>query len=54
VVAFHPIHLYLNTDSVDTYEQYKRGAHHGQSIDRFVNRDRYGVRDIFNAIAARL
>lgn len=54
VVAFHPIHLYLNTDSLTTYEQYKRGAREGQSIERFVNRDHYGVRDLFNAMIDNL
>jgi hypothetical protein len=54
VLAFHPIHLYLNTDCIDTYEGYKRGASQGQAVEGFVNQSRYGVRDLFHTLADAL
>lgn len=46
-VAFHPIHLFLNTDCVETYERYKAGVAAGGDAAEFVNCRRRGVRDLF-------
>jgi polysaccharide deactylase WbmS-like protein len=43
VVAFHPIHLYLNSDCVDTYERYKNATACGQPVGDTVNRRRRGI-----------
>jgi hypothetical protein len=54
VVTFHPIHLYLNTDSIGAYERYKQGAQAGAPIEQFVNRRRFGISDVFNAMVDTL
>lgn len=37
-VAFHPIHIYINTASIDDYEKYKKD-------NQYKNTEKYGVKD---------
>jgi hypothetical protein len=50
VLAFHPIHLYLNSDSVDTYESHKAARAAGRPALESVNRGRRGVADLFDEL----
>jgi hypothetical protein len=54
VIAIHPIHLFLNTDSAERYERYKDAARRHTSIDAVVNRTRRGIRDVFSDVLEAL
>jgi hypothetical protein len=54
VIAFHPIHLYLNSDSVDRYHRYKAGKQTGVSAETFVNHDKLGVRNALDEMLEKL
>jgi hypothetical protein len=47
VLAFHPIHLYLNTDSVATYERYKSATRRGETAAGMPDGNRRGIRNVF-------
>lgn len=46
IFNFHPIHLYLNTDSNNTYVKAKPFYHH-DDICNMRNSEGYGIRDMF-------
>jgi hypothetical protein len=48
VFAFHPIHIFLNTESMNRYEKSKNHNSH-RELRRFVNRG-LGVRDLFRGL----
>lgn len=46
VLVFHPIHLFLNTDSLARYEQAKKYYHQPLLLEPYRNPDR-GIRNLF-------
>ena len=47
VFNFHPIHLYLNTDSIDTYEKARPYFKNHTMLKKCKNQKNYGIRDFF-------
>lgn len=47
VFDFHPIHVYLNTDSIDRYEKAKKNYHDVRLLKNFRNNE-YGVRTVLS------
>ena len=46
VFSFHPIHIFLNTDSVATYNLAKKHYHNIKELIKFRNKTVYGARDL--------
>jgi hypothetical protein len=46
VFAFHPIHVFLNTNSLERYEQQKKHPNFFGRLEELVNKD-IGIRDLF-------
>jgi hypothetical protein len=49
VFGFHPIHIYLNTSSIEEYNNQKQNYDSPEKIHD-ARTDRYGVRDLFKGI----
>ena len=47
VFDFHPIHLYLNSYSIDHYNTARPYFYEIDKLESFVNSEKYGVRDFF-------
>ena len=47
VIAFHPIHIFLNTGSVDDYQNYKRSNLSASEYKELNRPEKYGIGDIF-------
>lgn len=47
VFNFHPIHLYLNTDCVQTYERARPYFKDISKLSAMRNTSKYGIRDFF-------
>lgn len=47
IFNFHPIHLFLNSDRVETYEKARPFFKDYQSLKRHVNKANYGIKDFF-------
>jgi hypothetical protein len=45
--SFHPIHLYLNTDSLDRYNSARPYFQDMKKLKYFVNKENFGVKDYF-------
>jgi hypothetical protein len=54
VIAVHPIHLFLNTDSTQRYASYKDAVRRGTGIDDVINRAHRGIRNIFSEMLEML
>lgn len=48
VVAFHPIHIFLNNSNVEDYRKYKESNLSAKEYKKLNRQDRYGIGDIFN------
>ena len=46
VFDFHPIHVFLNTEDLSRYEECKMYANNYNELKRFVNENRYGIRNL--------
>lgn len=46
VLDFHPIHIFLNTDTMDRYQAAKHYQKDFQKLKEFVNTTGYGVRNV--------
>lgn len=46
IFDFHPIHLFLNTDTNERYQNAKSSLNDFSSLQMFVNNHKYGCRDI--------
>ena len=47
IFNFHPIHLFLNTDTLATYEKARPYFGDYNRLKQYVNTERYGIRDFF-------
>lgn len=47
IFNFHPIHLFLNTDQIATYENARPYFKDYKMLKAFVNKKNYGIRDFF-------
>ncbi len=47
VFNFHPIHLFLNTDSMERYENSKPFTNDYKKLKQYVNTEFYGIENIF-------
>lgn len=47
VFNFHPIHLFLNSESLERYGRIKENYHSFSAIEKNVNKDNYGVWNFF-------
>lgn len=47
IFNFHPIHLYLNTDCIDTYENARAYFKDADKLSKMRNTTHYGIRDFF-------
>lgn len=47
IFNFHPIHLFLNTDQLATYENARPYFKDYKMLKTFVNKKNYGIRDFF-------
>jgi len=47
VFDFHPIHLFLNTERLNRYENARKDLHNYSSLVKHVNKSKRGVRDFF-------
>lgn len=47
IFNFHPIHLFLNTDKISTYENARPYFKDYEMLKMCVNRENYGIRDFF-------
>jgi len=54
VIAAHPIHLFLNTDSTERYARYKEAVRLGAPTADLINRTRRGIRDTFLDLLEKL
>lgn len=50
VMDWHPIHLYLNSDSMSRYEKSRRAHQDFSQLPAFVNRRDYGAREFLQEI----
>lgn len=50
VFNFHPIHLYLNCESLDRYRRMKEHYHDFSVLKQNVNVNRYGILDFFKEL----
>lgn len=50
VFDFHPIHLYLNTSSLEHYDEYKQYYHDDKRLLDFKNSTKPGIRDWFTSL----
>lgn len=53
VFDFHPIHLFLNTESTQRYESAKLLQNNHALLLEHVNRETYGTRDFFHRLVSR-
>ncbi len=51
ILAFHPIHVYLNTHNLNDYLQYKRDKDH---TAHYINRNQLGIQTLFLELLAYL
>jgi len=49
VFAFHPIHIYLNSDSVNEYEKIKKYYDNPQKLSQYINPN-LGIRNLFQSL----
>lgn len=49
VLAFHPIHIYLNTPRIEYYEQ-RKDIYHEPDALRAERSDEFGIRDLFTSL----
>lgn len=54
VFDFHPIHVFLNTESLDRYEAARPHLADPEKLKGHVNRDHYGVRNFLEDLFRRL
>jgi len=47
VIAFHPIHIFLNTGSIEDYQKYKRSNLPASEYKELNKTEKYGIEDIF-------
>lgn len=47
IFNFHPIHLYLNTDKIETYENARPFFKDIKQLEKMRNTENYGIRDFF-------
>jgi len=47
VIAFHPIHIFLNTGSIEDYQKYKRSNLPASEYKELNKPEKYGIGDIF-------
>lgn len=52
VFNFHPIHLFLNSENLQRYEECKKYYHNYQSLKKFQNVKEYGIRNFFIDLVA--
>lgn len=52
IFNFHPIHLYLNTDCVETYEDARPYFKNLVELEKKRNHSRYGIRDFFDELVS--
>ena len=52
MVAFHPIHVFLNTESLNRYESARKYFHNYSELKRFRNNSTYGSCDILKDVLA--
>lgn len=52
ILNFHPVHLFLNTDYIATYEKAKPYYRNDARLMEFCNQREYGVRDFFQDLVA--
>ena len=52
IFNFHPIHLYLNTDTMETYEKARPYFRDEKELAKMRNDKAYGMRDMFIELAA--
>ncbi len=50
IFDFHPIHIFLNTDTLDLYAAAKTHYHDPRQLTGLKNRKRPGIRDLFIAL----
>ena len=50
VFNFHPIHLFLNSESLERYERIKENYHNFSVLKENVNHDSYGILDFFREL----
>ena len=50
VFNFHPIHLFLNTESLKTYESARGSFHNYLSLKTHINNVSFGARDFFTQL----
>lgn len=48
IVAFHPIHYFLNTERTERYNMAKKFYKETDKLKSFVNKDQYGIQNIVN------
>lgn len=53
VFNFHPIHLFLNTDNMQRYEQAKIYNYDNTKLEDFINKDSYGIFNFFEDLIIR-
>lgn len=46
ILNFHPIHVFLNTDCLETYQQGKKFYQEPNELIKFRNKDKIGTRDL--------
>ena len=50
IFNFHPIHLYLNTDCMETYEKARPCFKNSDKLLEMKNKENYGIRDFFKEL----
>ncbi len=50
VFNFHPIHIFVNTPSLDYYQTIKQYYHEPEKLLEKKNKSKYGVEDVFNEL----
>ncbi len=50
VFAFHPIHIFLNTNKIETYRQAKKHYHEPKLLEQYRNKEREGIGTLFNEL----
>jgi hypothetical protein len=47
VFNFHPIHIFLNTEKIERYENAKLYLQNYKELKKFVNKKKYGIKNFF-------
>lgn len=47
VYDFHPIHIFMNTCSIEHYDSFKQFYQKPEILKQYVNTEKYGIRDYF-------